>query len=294
MSRTKSLPDNAGPVAANAQVVESRATVETLPKAASTPSTAARVAQLLLAFESSSLSQDPERSVSELARAVGRERSQVSRMLKELADAHLLEQDPLSRRYRLSWRVRSMASGAGDRAIVEVAAPMLQLLVARTREAALFSVQAGNRSLTVMREESQNEIRAGGWVGRRSPMHCTASGRALMFDHDDSAIEALIADDIADTRPELKAPRSVAELIARIRSERRRGYALATDEIELGLTSVGVPVRDAFGRLIGVLNVSGPSYRVTDRVSEFAGLLISASSAVTRALSARPAQRPSK
>lgn len=210
-------------------------------------------------------------------------------MLSELADAQLLEQDPITRRYRLSWRVRSLASGAGNRMIVDVAAPMLQLLVARTGEAALLSVQTGNRSLTVMREESQNEIRAGGWVGRRSPLHCTASGRALMFDLDDFAIEALTADDIVDASPELAAPRTIGELLARVRSERRAGYALATDEIELGLTSIGVPVRDQFARLVGAVNVSGPTYRLVDRRNEIAALLITVSNAVTRALTARPA-----
>lgn len=76
-------------------------------------STAARVAAVLLAFEDASRT-DGSRSVSELARAVGRERSQVSRMLKELARSGLVEQDPELRTYRLGWNLRILSQSAGN------------------------------------------------------------------------------------------------------------------------------------------------------------------------------------
>ena len=57
-------------------------------------STAEKVAQLMLAFECDNAAGSVERSVSELASIVGRERSQVCRMLKSLCQAQVLEQDP--------------------------------------------------------------------------------------------------------------------------------------------------------------------------------------------------------
>lgn len=253
-----------------------------------TTSTAEKVAQLLLAFEPDAAGGSVDRSVSELARIVGRERSQVSRMLKSLSQARVVEQDPESRRYRLGWRVRVMAAGAGDQVLVRAARPMLQTLVARTGEVALLSVQEANRSLTVMREESQNSLRGGGWVGRRSAMHYTASGRALMFDADDDIVEALTADDFgADPRSAPKSPRNLGELLERLRVERRRGYALASEEIEVGLTSISVPVRNVQGHLVAVVNVSGPTPRMIDRVEGTAKLLMSASAAITKSLGTR-------
>lgn len=249
-------------------------------------STAQRVAELLLAFESGPGGGPVDRSVSELSRRVGRERSQVSRMLKSLAKARLVEQDLESRRYRLGWPVRVMATGAGDQMLVHAARPMLQAVVGRTGEVALLSVQEGNRSLTVMREESQNSLQGGGWVGRRSEMHCTASGRALLFDADDELVEALTAEDLSVARrPTVNAPRDLAGLLTRLRSERQQGYALAVEEIEVGLTSVSVPVRNVQGHLLAVLNVSGPTSRMArPQVEGAARLLVSASAAVTRSL----------
>jgi DNA-binding IclR family transcriptional regulator len=254
-------------------------------------STAEKVAQLMLAFECDNAAGSVERSVSELAGIVGRERSQVCRMLKSLCQAQVLEQDPCSHRYRLGWRVRVLAAGAGDQILVRAARPILQALVARTGEVALLTVQEANRGLTVMREESQNSLRRGGWIGQRSAMHYTATGRALMFDADDELVKALTADQFgADSRSAPNAPRNVDELLERLSIERQQGYAVASDEIEPGLTSVSVPVRNGQGRLLAVLNVSGPTTRMNDRVEAIARLLIEASAAISNALRQRQAQ----
>ena len=254
-------------------------------------STAEKVAQLMLAFECDNAAGSVERSVSELAGIVGRERSQVCRMLKSLCQAQVLEQDPDSHRYRLGWRVRVLAAGAGDQILVRAARPILQALVARTGEVALLTVQEANRGLTVMREESQNSLRRGGWIGQRSAMHYTATGRALMFDADDELVKALTADQFgADSRSAPNAPRTIDELLDRLRIERRQGYAVASDEIESGLTSVSVPVRNGQGHLLAVLNVSGPTARMNDRVGAIARLLIEASAAITNVLGQRHTQ----
>ena len=252
---------------------------------------AERVGELLLAFEQAGRT-GAERSVSELARAVGRERSQVSRMLKALARTGLVEQDPDRRTYRLGWNLRVLAAGAGDYPLVRASRPALQPLVAKTGEVALLSVQSGNRSLTVLREESHQSLQAGGWVGRRSPMHCTASGRALMFDAEDDQIDSLTSADIGIPTSAPEAPKDLAELLARIRSERRQGYAIASEEVEIGLTSIGAPVRDPFGHIQGVLNVSGPTSRILHRADAIGQLLMVAAKTITQALRTRqPAPR---
>ena len=256
-----------------------------------TMSTAEKVAELMLAFESDNAGGSADRSVSELSSIVGRERSQVCRMLKSLRQAQVVEQDPYSHRYRLGWRVRVMAAGAGDQVLVRAARPILQALVARTGEVALLTVQEANRGLTVMREESQNSLRRGGWIGQRSAMHYTATGRALLFDADDELVKALTADEfgaVSGSAP--NPPRNLDDLLERLRVERKQGYAVASDEIEAGLTSVSVPVRNWQGHLLAVLNVSGPTPRMVDRVEATARLLMSASSAITLALGRRHTQ----
>ncbi|OKH75794.1 IclR family transcriptional regulator [Mycobacterium sp. SWH-M5] len=230
-----------------------------------------------------------EHTVSDLARTVGRERSQVSRMLKALERGGLVEQNAESKAYRLGWPLLVLAAGAGDTPLLRAARPVLQTLVARTSEVALLSVQQGNRSLTVLREESHQSLRAGGWVGRSSPMHCSASGRALLFDSDDALVADLTADDLKAPTSTLEAPADLDELLTRLRVERGRGYAVASEELEIGLTSVSTPVRDRNDTLLAVINVSGPTSRLIHRVDDIAKLLLTASGAIQRNLaSTRP------
>jgi DNA-binding IclR family transcriptional regulator len=248
-------------------------------------STAERIAALLFAFGSGD--SESFHGVNELARAVGRERSQVSRMLHALERGGLVEQDPVTRRYRLGWSLLVLAAGAGDAALLRVARPALRRVVAREGEVALLSVQQGNRSLTVLREESTRSLRAGGWVGRISPMHCTASGRALLLDSDDDLIEALTAEDLPTPHSALTAPRTLDQLLERLRVERRRGYAVASEEVEVGLTSVGVPVRDPAGVIIAAINISAPTSRLITQVDE-AGRRLRVAAASIESLLGRP------
>lgn len=242
---------------------------------------AERVAQPLLAFGDDG---EPH-GVSELARAVGRERSQVSRMLKALSVSGIVEQDPVTRAYRLGWNLRVLAGSAGDLPLVRASRPALQLLVAKTREVALLSVQQADSSLTVLREEPPyHSLRAGGWVGRRSPLHCTASGRALLFDADDELVEDMTATGLGARDLGPSAPGTLDEVLDRLRRERLRGYSVASEELEIGLTSVAVPVRDRDRRIRGVLNVSAPTPRIVQKTAAVAKLLARVAASVSASL----------
>ncbi|WP_328682137.1 hypothetical protein OG905_09305 [Streptomyces sp. NBC_00322] len=96
-----------------------------------------------------------------------------------------------------------------------------------------------------------------------------------MFDAEDELVEARTANAFgADPRAAPNSPRHLGELSARLRKERQQGYAVASEEVEVGLTSVGVPVRSRHGHILAVLKVSGPTPRMSNRVESLAKLLI--------------------
>jgi DNA-binding IclR family transcriptional regulator len=69
------------------------------------------------------------------------------------------------------------------------------------------------------------------------------------------------------------------EELARIR---RRGYATAIGEYELGLNAVAAPVHDARGHVIAAVDIWGPAFRVTPRrVPELAGQAREAAAAIS-------------
>ena len=68
--------------------------------------------------------------------------------------------------------------------------------------------------------------------------------------------------------------RSCASELDRVREQ---GYAVAVDELEVGLTAVAAPIRNAHGDVVASMSVSGPTFRLApERVDEVVPLLVEA------------------
>lgn len=221
--------------------------------------------EVLLALGSETAVDHGPLGVTRIAELLGREKSQVSRTLKTLAEFGLVERDPDTRGYRLGWRIYALASVAGERHILDAGRPILQQLVREFGESAYLSVRHGAESITILAESAVNRVQAASWVGRTTPIHCTAVGRALLMDDDDDAVRAVL-----DGVPLLQlAPRtatSIDVVLERLAAARTTGVAVADEEVEAGLISVAVPVRDARGRVTAAINVAGPKYRFGEHV----------------------------
>lgn len=196
-----------------------------------------------------------------IAHLVGREKSQVSRTLRTLAEAGMVIRDPETLRYRLGWRLFTLASNAADQQLVTLAPHVLRQLVAHVGERAHLTVREGQDALTIVSESPARAIQAAGWVGRATPLHCTSSGRALLFDHADGEIRALLRD-VAFSGDGPRAPRDPDDLIRRLHTARRRGYAAVDEEFEAGLVAVAAPVRDFRGFTVAAVNISAPKFRL--------------------------------
>ena len=127
-----------------------------------------------------------------IADLIGREKSQVSRTLKTLAESGFVDRDAATLRFRLGWRFFALAARAGEQRLLSVAPALLELLVEDVGETAHLSVLQGVEVLTVLSESPPHAIKADGWAGRTVPIYCTSSGRALLFDHDYEAIQSLL------------------------------------------------------------------------------------------------------
>lgn len=205
--------------------------------------------------------------VVDVARRLGVDKSQASRTLRALADHGLAERDPASRAYRLGPRVFAYAALVSERRLLRTAPPVLEQLVNALGERAHLSVLDGTSVLTLLSHSPPHAVQAAGWAGRTVPAYCTAAGRALMADHDPEALQALLGGGEFEPRgPNTVA--SFAELTARVREVGERGYAVADEELEPGLSAVAAPVRGFDGRVVAALNVSGPSFRFRPRLQE--------------------------
>ncbi|GAB2736779.1 IclR family transcriptional regulator [Salinifilum aidingensis] len=221
--------------------------------------------------------------VVEIARRVGREKTQISRALRELEDSGMVERDPETMGYRLGWRLFSMAVNVGRQRLLAEAPRVLRRLVAASKERAHLTVLDGDGALTLLSESPVRAVQTAGWVGRVTPLHITSSGRALLFDHGDDEVELLLAEASFDGAGP-GAPRDVAELLERLNRARARGYALVDEEFEEGLVAAAAPIRDFRGRVIAALNISAPKFRLRRELDKAGRIVCAAAGQVSKAM----------
>lgn len=248
-----------------------------------------RAVAVLLALGEDDATREGSLGVVQIARQVGREKSQISRTLKVLAEAGLVDRDPETMRYRLGWRIYTLAANAADQRLLACAPAVLRRLVATLGERVHLSVLEQGGVLTVLSQSPVHAIQAAGWVGRVTPLHVTSAGRALLFDHEPDEVRGLLSkEDFTKIGP--GGPRDVEDYLDRLREARARGFTLTDEEFEPGLVAAGAPVRDAQNRIIAALNVSAPKFRLGRRLGE-AGRLVAAAA---RELSAEMSGRKSR
>ena len=202
-----------------------------------------------------------------VAQLIGREKSQVSRALKTLAESGLVDRDPSTLHYRLGWRFFALAARAGEQRLLSVAPPLLERLVKDLGETAHLSVLQGTEVLTVLSRSPSHAVKAVGWSGRTVPVYCTSSGRALLFDHDRDALSEFLSA-VEFRRLGSNTVRDTGELYERLAVARAQGYALVDEEFEVGLVGAAAPVRDFRGLIVAALNVSAPKFRLGERLEE--------------------------
>ena len=200
-----------------------------------------------------------------VAELIGREKSQVSRALKSLAESGLVDRDPSTLHYRLGWRFFALAARAGEQRLLAATPPLLERLVKDLGETAHLSVLQGTEVLTVLSRSPSHAVKAVGWSGRTVPVYCTSSGRALLFDHDRDALSQYLSG-IEFRRLGSNTARDAGELYERLADASERGYALVDEEFEFGLVGAAAPVRDFRGRIVAALNVSAPKFRLGKRL----------------------------
>jgi IclR family transcriptional regulator, KDG regulon repressor len=206
-----------------------------------------------------------------ISELLGREKSQVSRTLKTLARHGFVDRDSDTLQYRLGWRMYTLAARTGRSRLLVLAPAHLRRLVEEIGETAHLSVLEGDEVLTLLSERSPRLVQASDWSGHRVPAHSTSAGRALLMDAERAALGERLSRHIVRAR----------EL----------GYAAADGEFEEGLVGVAAPVRDFRGQIVAALNVSGPTFRLGERL-EAAGLEVrSAAAELSRQLGQQPDEK---
>jgi DNA-binding IclR family transcriptional regulator len=202
-----------------------------------------------------------ELGVTELGRRLGVHKATSSRLAATLARHGLIERDPVSDRYRLGFGLIRLAGAAmAGLDLVSSARPVLEDLAEQTRETVTLGVISGDDVVSIDQVTGTRSIVSVSWVGKRTPLHTTSTGKVLLAAMGEVELDRRLARGL-----ERSTPRTVTdpdELRTQLAEVRRRGWAQTLEELEEGLNAVAAPVRKADGEVVGALSVSGPAFRM--------------------------------
>jgi DNA-binding IclR family transcriptional regulator len=238
------------------------------------------------------LAADGRLGVGEIAVLLDVHKSTASRLLATLEAHGLAEQLPDRGRYQLGVGVLRLAGATRSRMdVVQESRPVTGALAARVGETVNVVILSGRETLYLDQVSGTSALQIHNWVGKRNPMHATANGRVLLAHVSDGERDTILA--AASTAdgalPRLTASTLVSReaVLADLDQIRRQGYAVARDELEVGLTAVAAPVRGSAGDVIASLSVSGPTFRIEDRLPLLVAEVVAAAEDVSRRMGHR-------
>ncbi|MFF8772149.1 IclR family transcriptional regulator [Kitasatospora sp. NPDC015120] len=222
----------------------------------------------------------------QLAERLGLDQAQISRMLKDLAALGLVEREGQGRGWRVGPGYFALAASAGDAGLLGAARPLLRALVSRWHEPAWLSVRSGAVALTVEAQPSHWSSSVAATPGAVTPVWCTGPGRALLIDHTEQELTALLgAMEFVGGGP--LAVRDVPALAARNAADRTAGIVVADREFEHDVVDFSAPVRDGSGAVVAALSIAVPRFRLAGRSTEIAESVLGAAHALEVRASSR-------
>jgi DNA-binding IclR family transcriptional regulator len=233
------------------------------------------------------LAENGWRAGAEVARDLGVHRSTALRLLGTLERHALVERDPRTAKYRLGPRLPQLARVVtGELDLRHVARPVCEALAASTGETVTLDILDGDEIVPIEQSTGSTALMSVNWLGRRTPVHCTASGKVILAFAADTVRQRLLARPLEPLTG--RSVVDVVELDKQLAAARMTGYARTFDELEMGLDAIAAPVYSADGEVVAAIDVSGPAHRLQAGGGlDFVGLTKDAAADVSRRLGFR-------
>jgi DNA-binding IclR family transcriptional regulator len=213
-----------------------------------------RAADLLISVVES----DRPLAVGELADISGLPKSTTSRLLGALERRGLIQRAG-DRRVAPGPVLLRFAHRDPGASLVALSMPSLRRLAELSGETINLGVPTPLGVEHLAQEDSRHFVGGTNWVGRRVPYDTTANGKVL---------HAYSAERPADGN-----------------AVRARGFAIAIDELEQGLSAIAAPVLGTDGVALAALSISAPTIRLPrERIAELVPALIDEARLVSAAL----------
>ncbi|MEO5758664.1 MAG: IclR family transcriptional regulator C-terminal domain-containing protein [Mesorhizobium sp.] len=198
-------------------------------------------------------------TLTEMAEQAGLTRAGARRFLLTLVATGYATQS--ARVFSLSPRLLTVArTWLGGASLWTFATPIMRAVAGELNEACSAAIMSGEDVVYVARIPGRRILSVSLDVGTRLPAYCTSMGRMLLAGLSPEDLEAFLSRATIERRTvrTITDRRLLADAIGKARTD---GFAIVDEELELGLRSIAVPIRDRSGSMVAAINVSTQSAR---------------------------------
>jgi DNA-binding IclR family transcriptional regulator len=218
-------------------------------------------------------------SLKSVAERSGLASAKAHRYLVSLIRAGMVEQDPLSGRYRLGQgAVEVGLSAIAGLDVMEFAEPALAALRAELDETVLLAVWGNHGPVVVRWADSGRPVATNIRTGSVMPLVTSGTGRTFAAFLPEGQTRELIAAELA------RNPDAAVRWPARLAETREHGMSRVDGDLLPGVAALAAPVFDAGGEIVAVMAVLG-------RQSEFDNSLTGPVARALRATTERLSRR---
>ena len=202
-------------------------------------------------------------TVSQISLHTGISRAAVRRCLYTLAKLGFAgSQD--QQHYFLSPKVLTLGQANFATSLATIAQPVIERLSGVLSESCSVATLQDTEVFYIARAAVSRIMSVDLGVGSRLPGYCTSMGRVLLASLRPEQLNAYLARVVLKPHTD-RTVVSVAHFTRILGLAKRSGYAIVDQELEVGLRSMAVPIRNSAGDVVAALNVGCHAQRVSIR-----------------------------
>lgn len=200
-------------------------------------------------------------TISQISQSTGLSRAAVRRCLYTLTKLGYAAEE--NKRFSLRPQVLTLGHAyLSSTPLAVLAQPYLDEVSRVLRESCSAAILDGHDIVYICRSAETRIMSISLLVGTRLPAYCTSMGQVLLAHLPRDELEAYLRQVSLVERTD-RTITSVAKLREALAQARETGFALLDQELEVGLRSIAVPVRDLRGNVVAAINVGTHASRAS-------------------------------
>ncbi len=203
----------------------------------------------------------PMLTLTEVADLVGFDRATARRFLYTLEDLGLLEKTA-KKYFRLSPKILELChTYVSSLHYPDIALPYMEELREEFNESVNLAVLDGKDIIYVVRVPARRIMGTNIRVGTRLPAHATAMGKLILAYKPFRTVKALLGGSLEKLTD--KTITDYEKFRDELNKIKERGYSVNDEELEPGLISIAVPIKDYTGEVVAAMNIASSTSRTT-------------------------------